>query len=122
MAGLILMLGTYVFFFDTLSEDELVAWSPVWFLLLIFGIGGFYGEKAIHTILDGKAKDFTDALIKASESLGIITSIFILVVFLLPGLFGVYKWLSSPFLITLTVTLIWAIGLYFFLYGIFPSM
>lgn len=122
MAGLILMVGTYVFFFDELSEDELVAWSPVWFLLLIFGIGGFYGEKAIRTILDGEAKNFTDGLTKASESIGIIQRIFIMLVFLLPGLFGVYKKLSSPILITITVTLIWAAALYFFLFGIFPSL
>lgn len=122
MAGLILMVGTYVFFFDELSEDELVAWSPIWFLLVIFGIGGFYGEKAIRTLLDGEAKDFTSGLIKASDSLGFIQRIFIMIVFLLPGMFGVYKRLSSPVLIALTATLIWAAALYFFLYGIFPSM
>ncbi|MEL6251415.1 MAG: zinc ribbon domain-containing protein [Bacteroidota bacterium] len=120
--GLVLMLGTYVFFFDALSEDELVAWSPVWFLLIIFGAGGFYGEKAIHIILDGEAKDFTDGLLKASASIGIIPRMFLFLIFLLPGLFGVYKFLSSPVLISLTVTVFWAAALYIFLFGIFPSL
>lgn len=120
--GLVLMLGTYVLFFDELSEDELVAWSPVWFLLIIFGAGGFYGEKAIRAILDGKAKDFAEGFGVASDSLAIIPRIAVGLVFLLPGMFGVYKRLSSPFWITLAVTLFWAAALYFFLFGIFPSL
>ncbi|MCB0835098.1 MAG: hypothetical protein KDD63_06420 [Bacteroidetes bacterium] len=121
--GLGMAFVIYFLMFDSLSEDELVAISPVWFLLIIFGTCGLYTEKAVHLILNKKAENFAEALIQATNSLSPFIRIAVFLVFAVPFfLFGITKKFSSPLLISILVTLVWAAVLYVFLFGIFPSM
>ncbi|MDX2250264.1 MAG: hypothetical protein SF052_26010 [Bacteroidia bacterium] len=122
-AGL-LMAGTiYLLIFDRLSEDELVAVSPIWFLLIILGTGGLFTEKAVQLILQKQANDFPSAIGKATQSLSPIVRLAVGIVFLVPFfIFGLTKRFSSPLIITSLMTLVWALVLYLFLFGIFPSL
>ncbi|MEM7370959.1 MAG: hypothetical protein AAF587_20260 [Bacteroidota bacterium] len=119
MAGII-----YVVMFDSLSETELVNISPIWFLLIIFGTCGLYTEKAVLLILNRQADTFAEALNKAvSELKSPVSIVLVYVVFSLPFLiFGVRERFSSPLIISLLTTLLWAGALYFFLIAIFPEL
>jgi hypothetical protein len=121
--GLGMAFVIYFLMFDSFSEDELVAISPIWFLLIIFGTCGLYTEKAVHLILNKKAKTFAEALIQATNSLSPIVRVAVFIVFAVPFfLFGITKKFSSPLLISTLVTIAWAGVLYVFLLGIFPSL
>lgn len=123
VTGLILMILIYFVLFGRLSEDELVAVSPIWFLLIIFGAGGIYSEKAVGLILEKRVTTFHKALIQAIKSLAPILMVGMFVLFLVPAiLLGISKRLSSPLLIATVVTAVWAAILYLFLMGIFPSL
>ena len=123
-AGIAMAVVIYGFFFNDLSEDELVMLSPIWFLLIVFGACGLYAEQAVFLILEKEAKDFPDALGKAIGKLkSPLNKIFIFLVFALPGfVFGIRRNFSSPLIISGLTTLIWGAALYIFLVGIFPSM
>ena len=123
-AGILMAVVIYGFFFNTLSEDELVMLSPIWFLLMVFGACGLYAEKAVMLILEKEAKTFPDALGKAIGKLkSPLNMIFIVIIFALPGfVFGIRRNFSSPLIISGLTTLIWGAALYIFLVGIFPSM
>jgi hypothetical protein len=123
VTGLALMILIYFVLFSRLSEDELVAVSPIWFLLIIFGAGGIYSEKAVGLILEKRANTFHSALIQSIKSLSPVLMVGMFVLFLIPAiLMGISKRLSSPLLITMIVTAVWALILYLFLMGIFPSL
>lgn len=121
--GLVAAVLIYFVFFNQLSEDELVLISPTWFLLTIFGTGGLYAEKAVRQILAKQAATFHEALLQSVKGLSPILVVAVYMVFLIPILLlGISKRLSSPLLIALLITLIWAVVLYLFLVGIFPSL
>ena len=123
LLGAAAMLLIYFVFFNRLSEDELVAISPVWFLLIVFGAGGIYAEKAVVLILEKRAATFHEALLQAARSLAPVLKIGVFILFLIPAmLLGISRRLSSPLLIALIVTIVWAMALYLFLMGIFPSL
>ena len=118
MAGII-----YFVMFDSLSEDELVAISPIWFLLIIFGTCGLYTEKAVIIILHKLESNFADALIRATRSVSPLIRVLVFIIFGFPFfVIGVRKRFSSPLLISTLITLFWAAALYVFLMGIFPSL
>ncbi|MEZ4775180.1 MAG: hypothetical protein R3D00_18495 [Bacteroidia bacterium] len=120
----LLMAGTiYLFMFDEFSETEMVTVSPIWFLLIIFGTGGLFTEKALRLILDKEVSDFPSAVKKAAESFSPIVQIGVFLIFLVPFfVFGLTRFFSSPLIITTLMTLVWAAVLYIFLIGIFPSL
>ncbi|MEL6676468.1 MAG: hypothetical protein AAFR61_29940 [Bacteroidota bacterium] len=119
--GLVMFVGIYLLFFNELSEDELVAISPIWFLLIVFGVSGRYTEKAVNRVLSHEAKDFGEGLSQAFKGQAPVLNVLIVIVFSLPYLFfGKSRWLSSPLVLSSLVTMVWAGGLYFFLVAIFP--
>ncbi|MEZ4825453.1 MAG: zinc ribbon domain-containing protein [Bacteroidia bacterium] len=118
MAGLI-----YFFMFDNFSEDELVAISPLWFLLIVFGTAGLFTEKAVKLVLNREEKDFPAAIVKATASFSLIVQLAVYLIFFVPFfVLGLVKRFSSPLIIATLITLVWAAVLYFFLVGIFPSL
>lgn len=121
--GITLMILIYFVLFKQLSEDQLVAISPIWFFLITFGAGGIYAEKAVMFILEKRATTFHEALMQAVKSLAPILRVGVFILFLIPAiLLGISRRLSSPLFITLLVTGVWTLILYFFLMGIFPSL
>lgn len=123
MAGLGMAFVIYFLMFDDFSEDELVAISPLWFLLTIFGTSGLFTEKAVRLILNKKAETFPDAIIKATDSLVPVVRFLVFIVLFLPFfIFGLTKRFSSPLIISFLLTLAWGIFLYTFLVAIFPSL
>lgn len=122
-AGFVGMLILYVFMFDSFSETELVGLSPLWFLSLVFGLGGLHAEKAVRLILSKKATDFADALSQVTSSLPPFLVIVVYLVFALPAFFlGLRRWCSSPLLLATLTSSLWGLALYFFLFAIFPSL
>ncbi len=122
LAGFLMMIVLYGFLFDSLSETQLVSLSPIWFLLLVFGICGMHAEKAVALILGEEAKTFSEALSKVTQSLPPFMTLVVYFVFSLPCFFLDSTRFSSPLLIATLTTGLWAGALYFFLFAIFPSL
>ena len=120
--GLVACFLIYIVFFNFLSETELVLISPVWFLLLHFGISGLYTERAIGAIINRKATDFHEGLQQATSDSGPLIALVVKITFLpLLLLFG-FKKVTSPLILALLTTLIWGLLLNFFFVGIFPQL
>jgi hypothetical protein len=121
LAGVI-VIALYFVFFNDLSETELVRLSPVWVLLLAFGITGLYTERAVNLILEGKEERFHDAL---NEGMDAVPPLFMLAIYfvLLPPImvFGLKRY-SSPLLMATVTAAGWGALLYFFLIAIFPML
>jgi hypothetical protein len=120
--GAALFVILYFVAFDSFSETELVTLSPVWFLLLNFGLSGLYAEKAVRLVLRGEAETFTSALATSTESIPLLFRLGAWLVFLPPFAVLNLKTVSSPLRLSVTTTLAWAALLYLFLVGIFPAL
>ncbi|RMG73374.1 MAG: hypothetical protein D6722_03930 [Bacteroidetes bacterium] len=124
VAGLAGAFYIYVLHFDDFSETEMVQLSPFWFVAMVWGLGGLFAERAVRAVLRGEAKTFMQGLTRATKGLVPIVALFVYLLFFPPFfLLGLHRWkLSSPLLIGLAVSLLWGVGLFVFLYGIFPSL
>jgi len=123
MAGFIIIGLTYIVMFNFLTESNLLHMSFLWFLLIHFGITGYFSEKAIKYLTIKKTNNFNDALNLAindvSIVLGLITRLVFIPVFLL---LNTRKNISSPLKISIISTLTWAIVLLLFIELIFPNL
>ena len=107
----------YSFRFDDFSEEQLIYYSPLWFLLLIFGIYGLTVSKMQQQVDEKQYQNIRQALVDSSPSFGIFGPLRQLFFFPLFFLF-----FESVFVTALVSTLIWAglLGLFFLL--IFPEL
>ena len=121
-AGGAMFVFLYFVAFDSFSETELVRLSPVWFLLVNFGLSGLYTERAVNLVLAGEQASFADALEAATASVPPIFRAGIYVVFLPPFVLLGLKAVSSPLVLSAVTTAAWGALLYAFLVGIFPSL
>jgi hypothetical protein len=112
----------YFLVFDSLSETQLVTLSPLWFLAIVFGGCGFYAERAVSYTLARRAETFGASLTLVTRELPPLVALFVGIIFTPPFLVFGAKRRSSPLLIAFATTLLWAFCLYFFLFGIFPSL
>ena len=69
--ALINFIYIYIFKFDSLSEEKLVLYTPVWLLLFIFGIYGLQSSKLMKQVNEGKYQNMREALVQSSKSFGI---------------------------------------------------
>lgn len=107
----------YAFHFDDFSEEQLVLYSPLWFLFFIFGIYGWVASYLKKQVDEGKYQDLREALVHSSESYGIFGPLRQLFFFPL-----IFINLKNTFLLTVISTLIWAGLLALFFLFIFPRM
>ena len=123
-AGIAGAVYIYVLNFDNFSETEMVQWSPWWFMALVWGMSGLYAERVVKAILQGKADSFVSGLHQATKGMVPIMTVLIYLLFFPPFfLLGLHRWrINSPLLISLSVSLLWGIFLFVFLFGIFPSL
>jgi zinc-ribbon domain len=120
--GGLMAFAIYFVLFNHLSETQLVSLSPLWFLAVVFGGCGFFAERAVHYTLSRRAETFGAALKQVAKDLPPLPALFVGLLFTPPFLlFGAQR-RSSPFVIAIITTALWALCLYFFLFGIFPSL
>ena len=110
IACLLLGLGLVVYFygitFDSWSETELVNYTPLWILPLVFGLYGLAAEWAISLVKRGKAQN----LAAVARIVGRATTLVGLIPFI-PFLF--VKSMSS-YRVAIAATIFW-IGVYYFI-------
>lgn len=107
----------YGFHFDELSEDQLVLYTPLWFLPFIFGIYGFVSFKLKEKVDKGEYKSIREALVQSSKSYGIFGPVCQL--FFFPFIFLDLK---NIFLLSIISVLIWTGLLFVFFQFIFPEL
>ena len=115
--ALINFIYIYIFKFDSLSEEKLVLYTPVWLLLFIFGIYGLLSSKLMKLVNEGKYQNTREALVQSSKSFGIFGPL--RQIFFFPLIFLNLK---NTFLIAIVSTLIWAAILVLFFQFIFPEL
>ena len=107
----------YGFHFDDLSEDQLVLYSPLWFLLFIFGIYGLVSIELKKKVDKGEYKNIREALVHTSKSYGIFRPFCQLFFFPL-----IFLNLKNIFLLSITSVLAWSGLLFLFFLFIFPEL
>lgn len=107
----------YAFHFDDLSEEQLVQYTPFWFLFFIFGIYGFVLSKLKKKVDKGEYKNTGEALVHISKSYGIFGPVCQLLFF--PLIFLDFK---NIFLLSIFCVLIWTGLLFLFFKFIFPEL
>ncbi len=115
--GLINFVYIYVFKFDSLTEDQLVLYTPIWLLLFIFGAYGIFSCKLMREVKEGHYQNMRAALVESSKSFGIFGPL--RQIFFFPLIFLNVK---NVFFLALVSTLIWAVLLVLFLQFIFPEL
>lgn len=115
-------IGLYFVAFDQLTETQLVALSPAWFLAFQFGMSGLYTERALAAVLRGEAQTFAEGLARATTRSTPLVRLAVWIVFFPPYLLLGLRRFTSPLLLSLFTTLAWAGLLYVFLFGVFPSL
>ena len=115
--ALINFIYIYIFKFDSLSEEKLVLYTPVWLLLFIFGIYGLLSSKLMKQVNEGKYQNMREALVQSSKSFGIFGPL--RQIFFFPLIFLNLK---NTFLLAIVSTLIWAAILVLFFQFIFPEL
>ncbi len=108
-AGLI-----YGVMFDEFSETELVAYTPLWFFPIVFGLYGFVSQRLLRRIASGRARSLNEAARISIDVAGHWAALF-----LFP--FLVLRWRSS-LLVSLAAAVFWAGLLWFFFVAIFPTL
>ena len=108
----------YIYFvkFDSLSEEKLILYAPVWSLLFIFGIYGLLSTKLIKQVNEGKYQNTREALVQSSKSFGIFGPIRQILFFPL-----IFLNLKNTFQLAIVSTMIWAVILVLFFQFIFPK-
>ena len=112
----------YTVFFDDLSETQLVQISPLWFLGLTLSSSGLIRERAIKLLLTKRASSFDDAMRQANEALSPLVRIIGGLSLLPARLVLPESQMTSPLVVSLTTAAGWALLLYGFFLGIFPSL
>ena len=115
--ALINFIYIYIFNFDSLSEEKLVLYTPVWLLLFIFGIYGLQSSKLMKQVNEGKYQNMREALVQSSKSFGIFGPL--RQIFFFPLIFLNLK---NTFQLAIVSTLIWAAILVLFFQFIFPEL
>jgi len=115
--ALINFIYIYIFKFDSLSEEKLVLYTPVWLLLFIFGIYGLLSIKLMKLVNEGKYQNTREALVQSSKSFGIFGPL--RQIFFFPLIFLNLK---NTFQLAIVSTLIWAAILVLFFKFIFPEL
>jgi len=115
--ALINFIYIYIFKFDSLSEEKLVLYTPVWLLLFIFGIYGLQSSKLMKQVNEGKYQNMREALVQSSKSFGIFGPF--RQIFFFPLIFLNLK---NTFQLAIVSTLIWAAILVLFFKFIFPEL
>jgi len=115
--ALINFIYIYIFKFDSLSEEKLVLYTPVWLLLFIFGIYGLLSSKLMKLVNEGKYQNTREALVHSSKSFGIFGPL--RQIFFFPLIFLNLK---NTFQLAIVSTLIWAAILVLFFKFIFPEL
>jgi len=105
----------YGVMFDELSEEQLIAYTPLWFLSLIFGCHGMVAGKLMFRLEQGRGKDLRQAFLEFCNAFGALRPLGWIVFFPLLFIRG-----ESALGLALTATLIWAIPLFIFLQVFFP--
>ena len=108
----------YIYFvkFDSLSEEKLILYAPVWSLLFIFGIYGLLSTKLIKQVNEGKYQNTREALVQSSKSFGIFGPFRQILFFPL-----IFLNLKNTFQLAIVSTMIWAVILVLFFQFIFPK-
>lgn len=107
----------YILKFDSLSEEKLVFFTPIWLLLFIFGTYGLLSSKLMSLVNEGKHQNTREALVQSSKSFGIFDPL--LQIFFFPLIFLNLK---NPFQLAIISTLMWAAMLVLFFKFIFPEL
>ncbi|MGD8769922.1 MAG: hypothetical protein PVJ06_07740 [Desulfobacterales bacterium] len=107
----------YIFKFDSLSEEKLVLYTPVWLLLFIFGSYGLLSSKLMKQVKEGKYQNTREALVQSSKSFGIFGPLRQILFFPL-----FFLNLKNTFLLAMVSTLIWAAVMVLFFQFIFPEL
>ncbi len=100
--------------FDEFSESELVAYTPLWFFPIVFGLYGFVSQRLLRRIASGRARSLNEAARISIDVAGHWAALF-----LFP--FLVLRWRSS-LLVSLAAAVFWAGLLWFFVVAIFPTL
>ena len=114
--ALINFIYIYIVKFDSLSEEKLISYTPVWLLLFIFGIYGLLSTKLIKQVNEGKYQNTREALVRSSKSFGIFGPF--RQIFFFPLIFLNLK---NTFQLAIVSTLIWAVVLVLFFQFVFPK-
>lgn len=120
--GFVLCASIYIIFFDFLSESLLVMISPTWFLLIHFGISGYYTEKAVKLIIEKQSLNFRNSLKEVIGALPPLKALIVKLVFVPVYLLVNLNNISSPLKISFITTAAWAAFLYLFFMLIFPVL
>lgn len=107
----------YGYKFDSLSEEELVLYSPLWLLLFIFGTHGLVAAKLVQKIDAGKYQNMREALVQSSKAYGIFGPLRQLFFFPL-----IVVNIKSAILLAVLSTLIWGALLVLFFQFVFPEL
>jgi len=123
LAALLTALGLAVYLylieFDNLSEVRLVTLSPLWVILLAFGLSGLLAEKAAALVADGDAADMVEGM----HRVGTVSPLIYFVFLGLPRLIAnPARLTSSPLGIAGITALCWAVLLYVFFLVLWPSL
>ncbi|MBP7736947.1 MAG: hypothetical protein KA369_13300 [Spirochaetes bacterium] len=119
-SGVAICVAIYAFFFDRLSETQLVNLTPLWFFLITFGLYGYHAEKLLEIMASHRAADMraARALWFSMEGRSPLVT--------LPAHFFFFaeRFVNKPWpaLIALVGSLAWGLGLLVFFNGIFPSL
>jgi hypothetical protein len=114
IAGVIGVGAIYLVFFDSLSEEELVAITPLWAFPIAFGFYGYVSQRLIRYLDEGKASSMYEAAKFVVDHAGKWS-----ILPLLP--FLALRWRSS-LLVTLVASVVLAGFLWIFFSLIFPSL
>ena len=107
----------YGFRFDDMSEEHLVLYTPLWFLVFIFGIYGIVTEKLIELVKERKTENLRGALLQSCKSFGILGVFGQLIFFPLFFMSG-----DNKLKISAISALIWGLLLFIFFKVIFPEL
>ncbi len=119
--GIIIVVFTYVFMFDKLSETELVQFTPIWYFAIVFGSYGYLAEKIMSLVVKNKARDFRSAYrfwVKNITQRNIILGLLAIILFFPFPFFNKMK----PLPVASLGALIWGLMLVVFFQGIFPAL
>ena len=122
LTGLVICLGLYTVLFALFSEELLIVLSPIWFLCMHFGIAGLFSERAVKLVITRKARNFLEGLSTARSKAAPLVSLAVVISFFPVFMAFRLNRFSSPLKLAALTTAIWALLLYFFIFGIFPAL
>jgi len=117
-AGLGLAAYLYLVKFDDLSETELVNYSGIWFLLLVFGGAGLVLEGAKRLIVAGEAEDLAEGVSVYTRTRAPLGKL-LFVPFLL---YNAARDKTATLPVAVYVAAVWALLFYAFMVGVFPNL